>query len=353
MHLSFTTCYCAGIMSTARHASIELKMADYSSKLYQSYPNDSILVIVVEYMKTGSISVTNDNICLMSCGSVMGIPCEFITPKKVASLHPLVNIHDLVGAMYLPEDALMSSANVSVALTTAASWSGGWEHTRMSPSQVDQLRRRKKDVQLLSTSIIYLPKYRVPTSFLSSAAVVDPDGRIYIHNWQEGWNQLLSPTMQGYFVLAGMNSAGISYGGEAEWMVNGYLSENVWPLDLKHFGTLQSSCTFLHHRVMEPLCDLKVPLWDFQTGSQLHTSPLYNHLDAQGKGWMEKHGFKRVMHFVPPGKDETAFSPASCILVGLCKICHGLNQVHTQLVHSLTPLAPPTPGELGRRIQRM
>lgn len=34
-------------------------------------------------------------------------------------------------------------------------------------------------------------------------------------------------------------------------MVNGYPSENVWPLDLKRFGTLQSSRTFLRHRVME------------------------------------------------------------------------------------------------------
>ncbi|KAM4639085.1 pyruvate dehydrogenase phosphatase regulatory subunit, mitochondrial isoform 6-T11 [Amazona ochrocephala] len=120
-----------------------------------------------------------------------------------------------------------------------------------------------------------------------------------------------SPTVRGYFVLAGMNSAGISYGGGAgkylaEWMVNGYPSENVWPLDLKRFGTLQSSRTFLRHRVMEvmPLmCDLKVPRWDFQTGRQLRTSPLYDRLDAQGARWMEKHGFERVKYFVPPGND--------------------------------------------------
>lgn len=37
----------------------------------------------------------------------------------------------------------------------------------------------------------------------------------------------------------------------AEWMVNGYPSDNVWPLDLKRFGALQSSRTFLRHRVME------------------------------------------------------------------------------------------------------
>ena len=37
----------------------------------------------------------------------------------------------------------------------------------------------------------------------------------------------------------------------AEWMVHGYPSESVWELDLKRFGALQSSRTFLRHRVME------------------------------------------------------------------------------------------------------
>lgn len=53
-----------------------------------------------------------------------GIPCEIISPKQVAQLHPLINIHDLVGAMYVPEDALVLSANVSLALATAASRNG-------------------------------------------------------------------------------------------------------------------------------------------------------------------------------------------------------------------------------------
>lgn len=50
--------------------------------------------------------------------------------------------------------------------------------------------------------------------------------------------------------------------------------------------------------------DLKVPRWDFQTGRQLRTSPLYDRLDAQGARWMEKHGFERAKYFVPPGKGE-------------------------------------------------
>lgn len=65
---------------------------------------------------------------------------------------------------------------------------------------------------------------------------------------------------------------------------------------------------FMLLSVLALLCDLKVPRWDFQTGRQLRTSPLYDRLDAQGARWMEKHGFERPKYFVPPGKGKKAHS---------------------------------------------
>lgn len=62
----------------------------------------------------------------MFCASVVGIPCEIVSPRKVAELHPLLNVHDLVGAMHVPEDAVVSSADVALALASAASQSGEW-----------------------------------------------------------------------------------------------------------------------------------------------------------------------------------------------------------------------------------
>lgn len=63
---------------------------------------------------------------LVFCGSIVGIPSEIISPKKVAELHPLLNVHDLVGAMHVPEDAVVSSADVALALASAASQNGEW-----------------------------------------------------------------------------------------------------------------------------------------------------------------------------------------------------------------------------------
>lgn len=55
---------------------------------------------------------------------VMGISCNIIKPKDVAKLHPLVNIHDLVGAIHLPSDAVVSPPDVNHAMAVAAAAQG-------------------------------------------------------------------------------------------------------------------------------------------------------------------------------------------------------------------------------------
>ncbi|XP_074142085.1 pyruvate dehydrogenase phosphatase regulatory subunit, mitochondrial isoform X1 [Sminthopsis crassicaudata] len=428
-----STRFCAGIVSSARHFTLEQKMADYSNKLYQQLEQET--GIQTGYIRTGSIFLAQTQNRLISLKrinsrlSVMGIPSEIISPKRVAELYPLISIHDLVGAMHVPEDAVVSSSDIALALASAASQKGvqirdrtSVIHVMVKKGHVTGVETDKGNIEcqyfvncagqwayelgLSNEEPVSIPLHACEHFYLltrpletplqsSTPTIVDSDGRIYIRNWQggilsggfeknpkpiftEGKNQLdiqnlhedwdhfgedyiffvfffscsepllssllrrmpalealeimklvncpesftpdmrcvmgESPTVQGYFVLAGMNSAGTSFAGGAgkflaEWMVHGYPSENVWDLDLKRFGALQSSRTFLRHRVMEVmplLYDLKVPRWDFQTGRQLRTSPLYDRLDAQGARWMEKHGFERPKYFVPPDKDLLA-----------------------------------------------
>lgn len=54
----------------------------------------------------------------------MGISCNVIKPKEVAKLHPHVNIHDLVGALHLPGDAVVSPPDINHALAVAAAAHG-------------------------------------------------------------------------------------------------------------------------------------------------------------------------------------------------------------------------------------
>ncbi|KAK7899175.1 hypothetical protein WMY93_020028 [Mugilogobius chulae] len=412
-----TTRLSAGIVSVAKPISIECQMANYSNSLYRQLEEET--GVKTGYVKTGSLCLAQNQdrfISLKRLASrlrVMGISCNIIKPKDIAKLHPLVNIHDLVGALHLPEDAVVSSPDVNHALAVAAAGHGVQIQERTTVQQVlvekgqvvavqtdrgsieceffvncagqwayelGQASEMKVSVPLHGCEHFYLLTKPLPDPVQSDTPVIlDMDGRIYARPWQggilsggfeknpkpiftEGRNQLEIQNMQedwdhfepmlsallrrmpnlesaeiqqlvncpesftpdmrclmgetpgvsGYYVLAGMNSSGLAFAGGAgkcvfaEWMSYGYPTANVWPLDIKRFGNLQSSRTFLRHRVMEVmplLYELKVPRWDFQTGRQLRTSPLYDRLDTQGARWMEKHGFERPKYFVPPGKD--------------------------------------------------
>ncbi|XP_035483857.1 pyruvate dehydrogenase phosphatase regulatory subunit, mitochondrial [Scophthalmus maximus] len=411
-----TTRLCAGIVSVAKPISIECQMANYSNGLYEQLEEET--GVKTGYVKTGSLCLAQNQDRFLSLKrlasrlKVMGISCNIIKPKEVAKLHPLVNIHDLVGALHLPADAVVSPPEVNHALAVAAAGQGVQILERTSVQQVlvekgqvmavetdrgsieceyfvncagqwayelGQASERKVSVPLHGCEHFYLLTKPLQEPLPDAMPVViDMDGRIYARPWQggllsggfeknpkpiftEGRNQLEIQNMQedwdhfepmlnallrrmpglesaeihqlvncpesftpdmrclmgetpgvtGYYVLAGMNSSGLAFAGGAgkylaEWMTYGYPTANVWPLDIKRFGNLQSSRTFLRHRVMEVmplLYELKVPRWDFQTGRQLRTSPLYDRLDTQGARWMEKHGFERPKYFVPHGKD--------------------------------------------------
>ncbi|CAL8381997.1 unnamed protein product [Arctogadus glacialis] len=431
-----TTRMCAGIVSVAKAISIESQMADYSNSLYQQLEEET--GVNTGYVKTGSLCLAQNQDRFLSLKRlasrlrVMGINCSIIKPKEISKLHSLVNIHDLVGALHLPGDAVVSPPDVNRALAVSAAGQGVQILERTTVQQVlvekghvtavetdrgpisceyfvncagqwgyelGQASEVKVSIPLHGCEHFYLLSKPLKQPLPSNTPVVmDMDGRIYVRPWQggvlsggfeknpkpiftEGRNQLEVQNMQedwdhfepmlsallrrmpqleseeiqqlvncpesftpdmrclmgetpgvhGYFVLAGMNSSGLALAGGAgrylaEWMVYGSPTANVWPLDIKRFGNLQSSRTFLRHRVMEVmplLYELKVPRWDYQTGRQLRTSPLYDRLDTQGARWMEKHGFERPKYFVPAGKDllsldhsKTFYKPDWFDLVG-------------------------------------
>ncbi|KAB1274722.1 Pyruvate dehydrogenase phosphatase regulatory subunit; mitochondrial [Camelus dromedarius] len=260
-----STRFCAGILSTARHLTIEQKMADYSNKLYhqleqetgiqtgKQFTSDAVKdavgaslmensVTQQSYIRTGSIFLAQTQDRLISLKrvnsrlNVIGIPSEIISPKKVAELHPLLNVHDLVGAMHVPEDAVVSSADVALALASAASQNGVQIYDRTSilhvmvrKGQVTGVETDKGQIQcqyfvncagqwayelglsneepvsipLHACEHFYLLTRPLETPLQSNApsedshfvfnlvslppfSIVDADGRIYIRNWQGG-----------------------------------------------------------------------------------------------------------------------------------------------------------------------
>ncbi|XP_030896107.1 pyruvate dehydrogenase phosphatase regulatory subunit, mitochondrial-like [Leptonychotes weddellii] len=192
----------------------------------EAWAAQSGLVFLTGYIRTGSVFLAQTQDRLISLKrinsrlNVIGIPSEIISPKKVAELHPLLNVHDLVGAMHVPEDAVVSSADVALALASAASQNGvqiydrtSILHVMVKKGQVTGVETDKGQIEcqyfvncagqwayelgLSNEEPVSIPLHACEHFYVltrpletplrsNTPTIVDADGRIYIRNWQGG-----------------------------------------------------------------------------------------------------------------------------------------------------------------------
>jgi sarcosine dehydrogenase len=118
-----------------------------------------------------------------------------------------------------------------------------------------------------------------------------------------------APGIAGLFVLAGFNSMGIASSGGAgkalaDWIASGEPQLDVWPVDIRRFGSFNINGALLKDRVSEVLgLHYKMP-WpnrELESARPFRRSPLYDRLDAKGAVWGSKMGFERPNVFAPRG----------------------------------------------------
>ena len=78
-----------------------------------------------------------------------------------------------------------------------------------------------------------------------------------------------TPEVSNLFTCCGFNSIGIASSGGAgrviaEWMINGYMNEDLYSLDIKRFQKFHSSKKFIMNRVTETLGDLYGMHWPYK-----------------------------------------------------------------------------------------
>ena len=78
-----------------------------------------------------------------------------------------------------------------------------------------------------------------------------------------------TPEVNNLFTCCGFNSIGIASAGgagrvTAEWMINGYMNEDLFSLDIKRFQKFHSSKKFIMERVTETLGDLYGMHWPYK-----------------------------------------------------------------------------------------
>jgi 4-methylaminobutanoate oxidase (formaldehyde-forming) len=125
------------------------------------------------------------------------------------------------------------------------------------------------------------------------------------------------PEMDGLYIAAGFNSAGIACAGGAgkylaDWVVDGAPPIDLWSVDPRRFAAVQNNLRFLRERVTEVLglhYRMAWPNLEMETGRGLRRSPLHEALKARGACFGQKLGIERPNWFAPEGMEpKTEYS---------------------------------------------
>ena len=125
-----------------------------------------------------------------------------------------------------------------------------------------------------------------------------------------------APAVDGYFVCAGFNSAGIANSGGAgrliaEWIVGGEPPFDVWDIDIRRFAPLHANRQHLADRTVESLglhYAMRWPREELVTVRPLRRSPLYDRLEAKGAVFGSKLNWERANYFLPGGAQQPGYT---------------------------------------------
>ncbi|MDB3903420.1 FAD-dependent oxidoreductase [Candidatus Pelagibacter sp.] len=114
-----------------------------------------------------------------------------------------------------------------------------------------------------------------------------------------------TPDVNNLFTCCGFNSIGIASSGgagrvTAEWMINGYMNEDLFSLDIKRFQKFHSSKKFIMERVTETLGDLYGMHWPYKqhnTSRNQRLLPYHEELKKEGACFGVSGEYERPMWY--------------------------------------------------------
>ena len=126
-----------------------------------------------------------------------------------------------------------------------------------------------------------------------------------------------TPEVKNLYTCCGFNSIGIASSGgagrvTAEWMINGYMNEDLYSLDIKRFQKFHSSKKFIMNRVTETLGDLYGMHWPYKqhkTSRNQKLLPYHKDLKKAGACFGQSGEYERPMWYALEGnKPEYDYS---------------------------------------------
>ena len=133
-----TTWHAAGLVGQLRAHQNMTRLVQYSAQLYQTLEAETGQA--TGWKQCGSVLVarTPERVTLFkriaSAALAQGVACEIISIEEAARKYPVMRTDDLLGALWLPEDAKVNPADVTQALAKGARMSGARivEQTRVT-----------------------------------------------------------------------------------------------------------------------------------------------------------------------------------------------------------------------------
>lgn len=133
-----TTWHAAGLIGQLRATHNMTRLAQYTAELYRTLEQETGQA--TGFKQNGSLSVAthNERFIELKRGASMarcfGLEVEVITPSEALNLWPLLNIDDVVGAVFLPKDGQINPSDVAQAIAKGARMGGAaiFENTKVT-----------------------------------------------------------------------------------------------------------------------------------------------------------------------------------------------------------------------------
>ena len=143
-----TTWHAAGLVGQLRAHQNMTRLVQYSAQLYQQLEAETGQA--TGWKQCGSVLVarTPERVTLFkriaSAARAQGVACELISIEEAAKKYPVMRTDDLLGALWLPEDAKVNPADVTQALAQgrAHEWCA---HLRADARHRDPSEERRRD----------------------------------------------------------------------------------------------------------------------------------------------------------------------------------------------------------------
>src|ERR1700752_1949793 len=134
-----TTWHAAGLVGELRAHQNMTRLVQYSAQLYQTLEAETGQA--TGWKQCGSILVARapGRVTLFkriaAAARAQGVACEIIPIEDAARRYPVMRTDDLLGALWLPDDAKVNPADVTQALAKGARMGGGriFEQTQVTP----------------------------------------------------------------------------------------------------------------------------------------------------------------------------------------------------------------------------